>query len=277
MKKLSVLIAVLLAGVNGFASPQAGKYFDHIIIVIFENTDYADAMAQPFFKQLADSGANFSSMLALAHPSQGNYIALASGDLNGVKDDGKHDVDVKNVVDLLEAKGLTWKVYAEDYPGNCYTGSKSGGYVRKHNPFISFLDIQKDPTRCAKIVNADQFDSDSANGTLPNYVFYIPNMDNDGHDTGVGYADKWYSGKFGPFLADARLMANTILLSTFDESGGGSPNQIYTSIVGPMVKAIDLGSNYAIPSLLRLVEDNWDLGDLGKKDHTAEPVQGIWK
>jgi len=263
---------------NAVAAPGTGKYFDRAIFVIFENANYSSVIQQPFFKLLAEKGANFSNFYALTHPSQGNYIALTSGDLQGVWSDGRYDIDAENIVDLLEAKGRTWKVYAEDYPENCFVGSSSKGYVRKHNPFISYLNIQKDPRRCANIVNADRFDRDAADGSLADYVFYIPDMNNDGHDTGVAYADKWYGKKFGSYISNARFMENTIVISTFDESGGYFGwNQIYTSIVGPMIKPGDYPAEYTLPSLLRLVEENWDLGDLGKKDRTANPIQGIWQ
>ena len=277
MKKVLILLIVNLFSTSLFAAPKTGRYFDRVIFVLFENTNYSSAIKQPYFKELADNGVNFSNFYALTHPSQGNYIALTSGDLNGVTSDGTYNIDVENIADLLESKGLTWKVYAEDYPGNCFKGSSSGGYARKHNPFISYLNIQKNSTRCANIVNANQFDTDAAKGTLPNYVFYIPNENNDGHDTGVAYADKWYRQKFSPYISNAQFMENTIVVSTFDESAGGSKNQIYTSIVGPMVRSGDNSQRFTIPSLLRLVEENWNLGDLGKQDRTANPIQGIWQ
>ena len=37
----------------------------------------------------------------------------------------------------------------------------------KHNPFISFPSITNNATRCAKIVNADQLDTDIANNAVP--------------------------------------------------------------------------------------------------------------
>lgn len=260
------------------AKAATGKYFDRVIFVVFENTNYTDAAKQPFFKQLSNRGAHFANFTALTHPSQGNYVALTSGALNGVVDDRKYDINVNNVVDLLEAKGVTWKVYAEAYPGNCFLGMSSAGYVRKHNPFISYVNIQKNPSRCANIVSASQFDVDSANGVLPNYVFYVPDMRNDGHDTDVTYADKWYSQKFSPYLNNKQFMANTVLISTFDESASrAGKNQIYTSIVGPAVKAIVVTDALNIYSLLNLVEENWSLGNLGKQDATATPVPNIWK
>ena len=52
-----------------------------------------------------------------AHPSQPNYWTMTAGDYFGHKSDANFDLNVTNIVDLLEAKGLTWKAYQEDYPG----------------------------------------------------------------------------------------------------------------------------------------------------------------
>jgi len=274
---LCVLILSFLT-LNTHAFTTGGRYFDRAIFVVFENTNYSTALQQPFFKKLADNGALFTNFFALVHPSQGNYVALTSGDLNGVDSDKRFDVNVDNVVDLLEAKCLTWKVYAENYPGHCFTGMSSGDYGRKHNPFISYVNIQKNPARCANIIEAAQFDRDAASGNLPNYIFYIPNVKNDGHDLGVGFADRWYARKFSKYVSDTAFMQNTILVSTFDESKTSSPkNQIYTTIVGGNVRPGKYPDTLTIPSLLKLIEDNWGLENLGKQDVTSNPIPNIWK
>ena len=51
-------------------------------------------------------------------------------------------------------------------PGNCDASASVGTYYRKHNPLISFNSIRNNATRCAKIVNADEFDTD-LNGKVP--------------------------------------------------------------------------------------------------------------
>jgi hypothetical protein len=268
---------LILFSLNRSVAATTGKHFDRAIFVVFENTDYSDAIAQPFFKQLAEHGALLSKLSALTHPSQGNYIGLTSGALQGVTDDEDFDLNVRNIADLLEAKGLTWKVYAEGYPGHCFSGSSMNGYFRKHNPFISYTNIRTNPSRCANIVDASQFDKDVASGSLPNYVFYIPDIRNDGHDTGVQYADKWYARRFSALVNDRRFMEKTVLISTFDESGSESPNHIYTSIVGPAVEPGIYPDHLNIYSLLSLVEDNWNLATLGINDAQAKPVPDIWK
>ncbi|MCO5144346.1 MAG: alkaline phosphatase family protein, partial [Oligoflexia bacterium] len=153
--KLLFLICFSLLSVTAFANNK-GKNFDRVFFIIFENTDLKDAMDQPFFKKLANEGVNFTQLLAITHPSQPNYIALTSGDLHGVRSNSSVNLNVRNIADLLEAQGHSWKVYAEDFPGNCYTGSQRGNYYRKHNPFISYLSIQKNPQRCANIVSSQE-------------------------------------------------------------------------------------------------------------------------
>lgn len=51
-----------------------------------------------------------------------------------------------------------------------------GNYARKHNPFISFTNVQKNPEWCAKIVNSDQLDIDIDNDQVPQFVFFTPDV-----------------------------------------------------------------------------------------------------
>ena len=66
-------------------------------------------------------------------------------------DDKPHDLTAPSLADQLEAAGFSWRVYAENYPGGCFTGPTSldgadgkGDYRRKHNPAISFTAISGD-------------------------------------------------------------------------------------------------------------------------------------
>ncbi len=279
MKKyfLKLLYTAFLISTTHSTLAWSGRHFDQSIIVIFENTNYADVIKEPFFAKLANQGANFDNFLAETHPSQPNYIALTSASLHGISTNNIINLSVRNMVDLLEEKGLTWKAYAEDYPGQCFLGATSKDYVRKHNPFISYLNISKNPNRCANIVNADQFDLDAQSGKLPNYSFYIPNNKNNAHDTNIAFADKWYSTHFSKYVDDPKFMQNKILISTFDESGISQRNKIYTTIVGPSVKNETFSDNLNHYSLIKMFEDNWDLGNLGKEDVRAKPIPNIWR
>ena len=114
------------------SAASAASSFKSMLLIILENTDYGSAIVDPNLKSFADSGVLFSNWDAIGHPSQPNYIAMTSGDPNGITSDSSQTIDVANIADLLEAKSLTWKSYQENWPGDCFTGimSLDGKYWR---------------------------------------------------------------------------------------------------------------------------------------------------
>lgn len=275
----SLCASVVLAGMTA-APAFAVQPIKHVMIVVFENEDDEVVMEQPFFAKIASEGVTLKSMYAETHPSQGNYFAMATGDTYGVNHDDNIDLDVQHIGDLLEAKGKSWKVYAEGFPGNCAQDGRSGDYVRKHTPFVSFVNLQNDQARCnSHLFEAVELWNDVARGTLPDFAFYVPTLKNDGHDTGVGYANDWYERTFGPLMAKPAFTDGMLLISTFDEdsSHNDNGNHIYTTFWGPTVKAgaeiSDSTNHYGV---LRTIEEVYGLGNLGHHDAEAAPLTG-WR
>lgn len=278
--KWSFLIILACLQFNANASLAVGNRFKKVIWVVFENTNYKEALKQPDFANAAKLGALFTNLKAEDHPSQGNYIAMIAGSRHGVGNDNSTDIDGSHLGDLLEKSGRDWRVYAEDYPGNCFTGKKSGNYVRKHNPFMSFLNVTRDPQRCAKIESSEHFDQDFAGNNLPDYSMYIPDMNNDGHDTGIKYAGKYLRERFGKIMTSVRDSSDLLMVITFDESNMfDSSNKIFTVIIGGSVVP---GSKYNESAdhvaLLKLIEEEFSLGSLGTTEEVSSPlITGIWK
>jgi hypothetical protein len=263
-------------GASTSASPSPGSPIKHIFVVILENESGSAAARDPYLGQLAARGATLTRYFGVAHPSQPNYIAMLAG-ATLVGDDGSHNLSQSNLVDLLESANHSWKAYQEQYPGGCFSGgnagdSKSGTYARKHNPFISFDDVRKVPGRCGKIVNASQLDADVDQGQLPEFSFYTPNQNNDGHDTSLGFASSWLRGFLEPKLADPKFMDGTLVVVTFDE-GSGDPmsDPLYAVLLGPMVArgSVD-GNRYSHYSLLHTVENAFGIGSLGREDAKSQ-------
>ena len=212
--------------------------FNHVMIVVLENTNFSNAMNQSFLLELSKKGASLDNMTALTHPSQGNYISMIGGDTFNITNDKNIDLSAQHIGDLLEAKGLTWKAYVEGFPGNCFLGPTKGKYVRKHVPFLSFKNVSTNSARCKNIVDAKQLDLDIESNNLPNYAIYIPDIINDGHDSGVSFADSYMSKKFGPLLQNPKFINQMLFIVTFDESGSNNnKNQIYTALYGDAVIA----------------------------------------
>src|SRR6266446_7389256 len=101
-----------------------------------------------------------------------------------------------------------------------------------HAPFMSYKNVQSNSARCANTVNAAQLDQDIAAGQLADYSLYIPDLNDDGHDTGVGFADKWLQKAFDPKFKDPRFMQDMLVVVTFDEDDNRHGNNIYTVLLG---------------------------------------------
>jgi hypothetical protein len=220
----------------------------------------------PYWAALAAKGMLLTNFHAITHPSQPNYWCQVAGDYFS-ETNNNVDLNVTTVVDLLENKGVPWKGYMEDYPGNCFDGVADGVYRRKHNPFISFDSIRLNQTRCAKIVNARELESDLRDfRDLPLYSYYTPNMQNDGHDTGTEFAGIWATTFFEEYYS--KFPNGTLFVFTWDESNYHvGTNQIWTFLIGSMITPGTSDHTYFDHySLLKTVESNWDLGSLGRND-----------
>lgn len=278
--KIILKLILLCLSTPLIAEVQLGQgHFKKVVWIIFENTNYSKALGQPYFKKLTQNGALFTNLSAEVHPSQGNYIAMIAGSKLGVNNDNILDLKETQVGDLLEKAGLRWKAYAEDYPGNCFLGKSSGLYYRKHVPFLSFASITKNSAKCLNIEEANNFFSDYNKGSLPEFSMYIPNIKNDGHDTNIDFAGNWLEKKFGSILLPSTRLGDVLFVVTFDESSLLSPkNQIFTVLIGANIKAgsqNDQPLNH--PALLKMIEDEFEIGDLGREDASAPAINGIWK
>lgn len=258
---------------------RAGEHFKKVVWIVFENENYSSVLKQPYFSELTKYGQSFTNFLAEVHPSQGNYIAMIAGSNLGVKNDSPVDLKEQHVGDLLEQAGMQWRVYAEDYPGDCFTGKSSGNYVRKHVPFMSFLNVTKNKNRCLNIEDETHFFDDYQKNKLAEFTMYVPNMKNDGHDTGLDVAAGWLKKTFGDILSHPEAMRETLFIVTFDESALTSPrNQIYTVLFGQGITPHSLNTqstNHA--GLLKMIEDEYQIGNLGRDDAKASVIQGLWK
>lgn len=285
------------------AARSPAHHFDRVLIIVLENVDYELAIQNKDLAGLASQGASFTNFHALFHPSYPNYLAMVAGTDFGTHNrpryladnqvDFPDDAEHRTIADRLIASGLDFKQYAEELPqGTCpwnlssqHVADRRGNYVRRHVPFMSFREVQQ--KWCDRVVRVDSasaknFFVQDANKGLVAYSFYTPNMVHDGHDTSVTVAGAWVK-KFLDETFPEKLRKGTLVVVTFDESGGNRDNRIYTVFLGDMVKPANqqdpaaLGRHYTHYSVLRTVEDNFGLAPLTANDRDAQPIIDIWK
>ena len=267
-----------------------GKHFDHVIIVVMENEGTSQALADPRIASLAKEAAWLSNYHALAHPSLPNYLALVAGTTFGVtRDHVETPLKVESIVDRLEEKGLTWKSYAEDFPGGCFLRSEAGSvrltpratptalYAKRHVPLLNFASVQTNSRRCSRVVNADQFLADARGNRLPNYSFYSPNLVDDGHDAPLSTASAWLQRFVHEFKGTTAARRRTLLVVVWDE-GGGKDNGVLAMLFGDVVKPARYSTALTHYSVLRTIEENFGLAPLADGDgHASTLPSSIWR
>ena len=238
--------------------------YDHVVVVIFENTDYSDIVGSqdaPYFNQLAGEGALLTHSFGVTHPSQGNYLALYSGDTQNVNgDDCPNSYSGGHLGKQLVDAGLTFKAYSEDLPEAGYadcTGS-DGEYVRKHAPWVNFDSFDQ-----SLHVPFSDFPADYSQ--LPTVSFVVPNMCNDIHDCDIATGDTWLKDNLDGYAQWAKAH-NSLLVTTFDEDNFTSVNQIYTSFVGQGVTVGESDQQVNHYNVLRTLEDMYGLPPLGNAE-----------
>jgi phospholipase C len=274
----ATLTATAAATASSVATPVPASGlpdFRHIVILIFENTEFGKVIGSPYmptYNRLANLGTLLTQYYAVTHPSLPNYLSLVGGDTFGVTTDcNRCYVDAPSLPDLIEASGRSWKTYQENLPEPCFLGDYGQLYAQKHNPFVYFDPIRTNEVRCeSHVVPLTQLQVDLAAGTLPDFAFITPNLCNSGHDCDLKTVDLWLTSMTGRLLPalDATGEPYLVIL-TWDEGQGshsccGLPEdaggRVATVLVSPQAKSgFQDDTPYTHYSLLKTISAAWGL------------------
>ena len=297
-----ILALMLLASPSAFAQSAKGGSsivpFKHVFLIMMENTSFTSLIGNPnasWINHAAETYGFATSYFGVTHPSQPNYIGATSGSTNGVTSDNTITINVPNIVDQLEAHGKTWKAYMQSLfaGGNTNKLADSAGnqlYERKHDPFVSYLDVQSSQQRMANVVDLTRFYTDLANNTVPDYSWISPDQCHDMHGRAATPADPCDFSQVQKLIATGdsflrttvnRIMSsrawtgNSVIFITWDESdfpfndtsgccdavpGGG---RVVTLVISHGEDESIVSTNpYNHYSMLLTVERSWNLGCL---------------
>ena len=301
------LVAPRHLSVHANNGPTITSY-QHVFVIMMENTSYTSLIGNasaPWINSEASTAGLATNYTGVSHPSQPNYIAATSGSTNGVSNDSSVTIDVPNIVDQLEAKGKTWKAYMQSIfaGGNTDKLAASAGdqlYERKHDPFVSYRDVQNSPARMANIVDFSQLHTDLVNNTVPDYVWISPDQCNDMHgrttldptdscgssqvQSLIAAGDSFLQATVKDITSSAAWTGNSIIFIAWDESdypfsdtsgccdavqgqGGGHVVTLVIAHATPAARTSNVAYNHY--SMLATIEDGWQLGCLSFTCDTA--------
>jgi len=297
---LAAALSIALSGIVGSATATDNrsdlKNFQHVFVIMMENTGYSNLIGNSNAPWINSAAAEFglaTNYTGVSHPSQPNYVAATSGALNGVFNDNDITIDVPNIVDQVEASGRTWKAYMQSMSLCATKLDHACGnqlYERKHNPFVSYLDVQSSTSRMANIVDFGQLDSDLASGDVANYVWISPDQCNDMHGRAapatdpcnfgdisglIATGDAFLSSTVGKIMASPAWNGNSVIFVTWDESdfpfadvsgccdavpGGGHVVTLAISHSDHSARTSSVAYNHY--SMLATIQQGWQLGCL---------------
>ncbi|HEY3858714.1 MAG TPA: alkaline phosphatase family protein [Gammaproteobacteria bacterium] len=273
-KSCRVLACVGLASLSLTAVAAKLPRAQHVVLVIEENRSLVNmhgAAEVPYLNQLAGEGALLTNYYAIMHPSEPNYVALFSGDTQGVKDDScPHAYQKPNLADALAAKKVSFAIYSENLPSVGFAGCGSDDklYRRKHNPVPDFTTVPADDNR-----PFSDFPSDYSK--LPAVSFVVPNMMDDMHDGTPAQADAWLKDKLEGYKQWA-MQNHSLLIITFDEDDGADNNRVMTIVLGQDVKPGKYDQKLNHYDLLRMLTDMYGAAPVAAAAQ-AKGIGDIWK
>jgi hypothetical protein len=279
----SVLIFGVILGFSAEASIRVDgpvPEMNRLVWIWLENTPSSSLENSPFMKSFLRSHAvrRFSHAKPVSPVTQANAVAMISGSDYGIKDNELTRLFNPSLVDLLEGKGVDWKVYAEDFPGSCFLTMGAGNYKRYRVPFLSLNQIESDRYLCMKILNYSNLADDLKNGTIPRVSVLIPNRINSGALGGILTADLALKSMITPFLKNDDLRATTtFIVSTMNLNEGSDQNgfmMIFGNGVNQAGVTSDEVNHYHV---LRTIEEGFHLGTLNQEDSKVAPLTGIWE
>jgi phosphatidylinositol-3-phosphatase len=250
-------VAFGAVGVPAQGSAPLGATTAHLAVIVMENKEFSDVIGNPnasyLNETLVPNGKLFTNYFAVTHPSLPNYVALTAGTMAGCVADncGPESIPTENVFHQMNGAFISWNVYAESMPSNCYPHD-FGAYLVRHNPapYYANLGPQGDGTCLTNNVPYEDLAGDLAAGTLPQFLFISPNQYNDMHtdqttepcllgsetDDEVCQGDVWLRENL-PSLLSNNGQNDVTAIIVFDEGrtfqGGGG--HIFVLEVGPNV------------------------------------------
>jgi phospholipase C len=193
------------------------------------------------------------------------------------------------IFDSLQAAGVSWKFYVEDYhPGETYrTASPVNPETQTARvPLVDYRRFTQDPALAQHIVGLGQFYRDLSDGTLPD-VAYLSSAAGDNERSARSIAaGQGLVRNLVTQLMESRYWDSSALLWSYDSSGGWfdhvRPPRAGHAALGFRVPAL-LVSAYArrgqvnhtvldYASALKFIEENWRLPPLTSRDAKANSL-----
>lgn len=268
---------------DGFVRAQAGSARGGAAL------GYYPPRAVPVLTSLANHGEVFDHWFAaVPGGSIANRLfavtgAAPAGDPAEVPTSGWSGA---TIFDRLQAAGVSWRIYVEDYRPGLTLGSATAAERRTGQlalvPLLASSGFRSDPALAGHVVGLGRYYADLAHHRLPAVSFVVSTTHTERPPHNPAVDQELVRSVANALLASSAWSSSAFLL-TYDTSGGWydhvPPTRIDGARTGLRVPTILLSpyakpgtvdhSTYDSASVLGLIEHNWQLPSLTGRDRAA--------
>lgn len=251
---------------------------------------YYDDRDLPYYWNLADEYVLFDKFFTSDHGgSFANHMYWVAAQQGGsrVSPDG---YDLVTIFDRLEERGISWKFYVQNYDPNINyrTAGQILGNRASQVIWVPLLNIPRfldDPELSSHIVDLNEYYTDLENGTLPAVAYIVPSGASEHPPGSVQSGQKFVKSLIQALMRSGAWESSAFLL-VYDDWGGwydhvpppqidefGYGMRVPALMVGPYVRRGYVDSTQLeFTSILKFIEDNWNLKPLTKRDANANSL-----
>jgi phospholipase C len=254
---------------------------------------FHDARDLPYYWNLADDNVLFDRFFAASSGgSVPNHMYWVSG-TNGWAADPDEippgGFGRTTIFDRLQARGISWKVYVEDLDPRVTFRSDRHATQVAWMPLLAYSRFLDDPARRSHIVDLSELFTDADRGTLPAVAYIVPRTSSE-HPPGSVDAGVRLVRHLVNALSLSPDWPSSALLVTYDNWGGwydhvkpsrvdaqGNGFRVPAMLIGPYARrhVVD-HTPLDTTSVLRFIEDNWNLKPLARRDARAASLAGAF-
>jgi phospholipase C len=271
---------------DGFVSAFSTRAAGELAMAHYDDQDL------PYYWNIADNYVLFDRFFSSAHGgSVRNHMYWVAGQ-PGSAETGKEAVPlagwgdtIPTIFDRLEAAGISWKFYIQNYDPTATIRSQRVGDKGAQVVWAPLLAMDRfldNPELSKKIVNLSEYFNDLHNNTLPSVAFIVPSGTSE-HPPGSIQAGEAFVRTLINGLVQSSAWSSSAFLWSYDDWGGFydhvAPPQVDSSGYGFRVPAL-LVSPYAkrgfvdhttldFTAGIAFIRDNWGVAPLASRDTQA--------
>ncbi len=253
---------------------------------------YRDGSDIPYYWNLADQYVLYDHFFSSAMTGSFlNHVYWVTGGPAGGRD-GFPSGGYRNlttIFDRLDAAGVSWKFYVQNYNPRLtfrtlreFPGNRSSQVIWV--PLLSIPRYLDTPRLRSHIVDLDEYYKDVQDGTLPAVSYIVPSGPSEHPPSSITSGEAFVRSLINSLIASPEWKSSAFLLA-YDDWGGwydhvkppqvdkyGYGFRVPALLVSPYAKRAVVHTQLDFTSILRFIEDNWQLRPLTSRDATANSI-----